>query len=55
MAGTPDEAGDSETYCIEPIADYMFWYGQLAGMEIDRGPCMFSSQCEGEADHSARE
>lgn len=41
MAGTPDEAGDSETYCIGPIADYMFWYGQRAKLELDRGPCMF--------------
>lgn len=30
VTGTPDEAGDSETYCIGPIADYMFWYGQRA-------------------------
>ncbi|KAL4892301.1 serine/threonine protein kinase [Aspergillus ambiguus] len=37
-AGTPDEAGDSETYCIGPIADYMFWYGQRAELELDRGP-----------------
>ena len=39
-AGTPDEAGDSETYCIGPITDYMFWYGQRAKLELDRGPCM---------------
>ena len=38
--GTPDEAKDSETYCIGPIADYMFWYGQRAELELDRGPCI---------------
>ncbi|KAL3475579.1 serine/threonine protein kinase [Aspergillus californicus] len=37
-AGAPDEAGDSETYCIGPIADYMFWYGQRADLDLDRGP-----------------
>ncbi|KAE8150844.1 serine/threonine protein kinase [Aspergillus avenaceus] len=37
-AGTPDEAGDSKTYCIGPIADYMFWYGKRAELELDRGP-----------------
>ncbi|PLB51514.1 serine/threonine protein kinase [Aspergillus steynii IBT 23096] len=37
-AGTPDEAGDSQIYCIGPITDYMFWYGQRAEMELDRGP-----------------
>ncbi|KAI2669763.1 hypothetical protein CBS147355_9688 [Penicillium roqueforti] len=36
--GTPDEDGDSETYCVGPIADYMFWYGQRAKLELDRGP-----------------
>ncbi|PYI23681.1 phosphotransferase enzyme family protein [Aspergillus violaceofuscus CBS 115571] len=30
--------GDSETYCIGPIADYMFWDGQRAELELDRGP-----------------
>lgn len=25
--GTPDEDGDANTYCIGPIADYMFYYG----------------------------
>ncbi|KAJ5088888.1 serine/threonine protein kinase [Penicillium angulare] len=36
--GTPDDGGDSETYCIGPIADYMFWYGQRAKLELDTGP-----------------
>ncbi|PYI29808.1 serine/threonine protein kinase [Aspergillus indologenus CBS 114.80] len=36
--GTPDEDGDSGTYCIGPIADYMFWYGRRAELELDRGP-----------------
>ncbi|RJE23333.1 hypothetical protein PHISCL_04319 [Aspergillus sclerotialis] len=36
--GTPDEAGDSETYCIGPIADRTFWYGRRADLELDRGP-----------------
>lgn len=39
--GTPDEERDSETYCIGPIADYMFWYGQRARLDLDRGPCKF--------------
>ncbi|KAL4777999.1 serine/threonine protein kinase [Aspergillus varians] len=37
-AGAPDEAGDSDTYCIGPIADYMFWYGRRAELDLDRGP-----------------
>lgn len=40
--GTLDEDRDSETYCIGPIADYMFWYGQRAKLDLDRGPCMLS-------------
>ncbi|KAJ5573995.1 serine/threonine protein kinase [Penicillium hispanicum] len=36
--GTPDAEKDSETYCIGPIADYMFWYGQRANLDLDRGP-----------------
>ncbi|KAL3460860.1 serine/threonine protein kinase [Aspergillus heterothallicus] len=36
--GMVDEAGDSETYCIGPIADYMFWYGRRGQLDIDRGP-----------------
>ena len=33
--GTPDENRDSETYCIGPIADYMFWYGKRAKLDLD--------------------
>ncbi|RAK92858.1 phosphotransferase enzyme family protein [Aspergillus costaricaensis CBS 115574] len=35
--GTPDEARDSQTYCIGPTADYMFWYGQRSELDLDRG------------------
>jgi hypothetical protein len=32
-------AGDeAETFCIGPIANHMFWYGQKASLELDRGP-----------------
>ena len=60
VAGTPDEAGDSETYCIGPTADYMFWYGQRAELELDRGPCMLLLSvklwtCDHQADLSPRE
>lgn len=34
---------DSETFCIGPTADYMFWYGKRAGLSLNRGPCKFSS------------
>lgn len=40
--GTPDEARDSQTYCIGPTADYMFWYGQRSELDLGRGPCKFS-------------
>lgn len=30
----------SESFCIGPIADYMFSYGKRAGLDIYRGPCM---------------
>lgn len=42
LPGTLDENGDSETYCIGPIADYMFWYGQRVKLDLDRGPCISS-------------
>ncbi|KAJ5146458.1 kinase-like protein [Penicillium bovifimosum] len=29
---------DSETFCIGPTADYMFWYGKLADFNLHRGP-----------------
>lgn len=30
---------NSETFCIGPTADYMFWYGKRAGLNFFRGPC----------------
>lgn len=30
---------DSETFCIGPTADYMFWYGKRANFNLHRGPC----------------
>lgn len=44
QSGTPDKDRDSDTYCIGPIADYMFWYGKRAELELDRGPCMLSTE-----------
>ena len=41
VQGTPDPDGDSSTFCIGPIADYMFWYGKRADMKVDRGPCRY--------------
>ncbi|WEW59016.1 hypothetical protein PRK78_004484 [Emydomyces testavorans] len=38
VPGTLDPDGDSETFCIGPIADYMFWYGKRAELEVDHGP-----------------
>lgn len=38
--GTPDKDGDTKTYYIGPIANYMFYYGQRAKLDLDRGPCM---------------
>lgn len=32
--------GISDSFCIGPIADYMFSYGKRAGLDIYRGPCM---------------
>ncbi|GFF30235.1 hypothetical protein IFM58399_02517, partial [Aspergillus lentulus] len=29
---------DSEMFCIGPTADYMFWYGKRAGLNLYRGP-----------------
>lgn len=37
--GTLDPDGHSKTFCLGPIADYMFWYGKRAEMQLDRGPC----------------
>lgn len=39
---TPDESGDAKRFCVGPMADYMFWRGKRAGLELDRGPCMYS-------------
>jgi hypothetical protein len=30
--------GDMQRFCIGPIADYMFWQGRKASLELDRGP-----------------
>ncbi|EEP79835.1 predicted protein [Uncinocarpus reesii 1704] len=38
MPGSTDEGGDSNIYCIGPICDYMFWYGQRSNLALDRGP-----------------
>lgn len=35
-----------EKFCIGPIADYMFWYGKRAGLNISRGPCMCAAFTE---------
>ncbi|PKY05244.1 phosphotransferase enzyme family protein [Aspergillus campestris IBT 28561] len=29
---------ESETLCIGPTADYMFWHGKRAGLSLNRGP-----------------
>lgn len=39
LPGTADPDGDSEHFCIGPIADYMFWHGKRAEMKLDCGPC----------------
>ncbi|RMJ26453.1 hypothetical protein PHISP_02662 [Aspergillus sp. HF37] len=39
LPGTADPNGDSETLCIGPIADYMFYHGKRAGVQLDCGPC----------------
>ncbi|KAK2812216.1 hypothetical protein FQN50_001574 [Emmonsiellopsis sp. PD_5] len=38
LPGTVDPDADSETFCIGPITDYMFWYGKRAELQLDRGP-----------------
>ncbi|KAK2753450.1 Phosphotransferase enzyme [Arachnomyces sp. PD_36] len=37
-SGTKDDDGDSQRFCIGPIADYMFWRGKRSQLEINRGP-----------------
>lgn len=32
-----------DEFCIGPIADYMFWYGKRAGLDLYRGPCEYPS------------
>ncbi|KAF2280805.1 uncharacterized protein EI97DRAFT_409041 [Westerdykella ornata] len=32
------ERPETETFCVGPIADYMFWYGRRASLDLDRGP-----------------
>lgn len=43
LPGASDPDGDCNTFCIGPIADYMFWYGQRAELKLDRGPCEYSN------------
>ncbi|KAM5445614.1 hypothetical protein MaudCBS49596_007350 [Microsporum audouinii] len=38
VPGTLDPNRDCDTFCIGPIADYMFWYGKRAELEVDHGP-----------------
>ncbi|PVH92051.1 hypothetical protein DM02DRAFT_722216 [Periconia macrospinosa] len=33
-----EHADETEQFCIGPIADYMFWYGRRAALELNRGP-----------------
>lgn len=40
-AETSDGSGDAKRFCIGPTVDYMFWRGKRAGLELDRGPCMY--------------
>jgi hypothetical protein len=37
------EEGNS-VFCIGPIADYMFWYGRRAGLNLNRGPWTKSAE-----------
>lgn len=41
VPGTDDLDEDCNTFCIGPIADYMFWYGQRAELQVDHGPCKY--------------
>lgn len=34
-----EKCQDAERFCIGPTADYMFWYGRRAGLNVRRGPC----------------
>lgn len=44
---THERDGASESFCIGPIADYMFSHGKRAGLDIYRGPCMSISWMTG--------
>ncbi|KAJ5799715.1 kinase-like protein [Penicillium psychrosexuale] len=33
-----EKCEDSEIFCIGPTADYMFWHGRRAGLNLRRGP-----------------
>lgn len=34
-----EKSEDTEMFCIGPIADYMFWHGKRASLNLHRGPC----------------
>ena len=38
-----ERSEDAEMFCIGPIADYMFWHGRRASLDLYRGPCECSS------------
>ncbi|EZF69676.1 hypothetical protein H105_07906 [Trichophyton soudanense CBS 452.61] len=44
LPGAADPDGDCNTFCIGPIADYMFWYGKRSELKLDRGP--WSDPCQ---------
>ncbi|KAI9036174.1 putative reverse transcriptase [Aspergillus affinis] len=50
MTNIDNDAGD-ETLCIGPTADYMFWYGKRAGLDLDRGPCYYKAKNVGSKHH----
>ncbi|KAF1842081.1 kinase-like protein [Cucurbitaria berberidis CBS 394.84] len=35
---TEEHAREANQFCIGPIADYMFWYGRRAGLQVNHGP-----------------
>lgn len=46
LPGTTDPDGDSDTFCIGPISDYMFWVGKRSEPQVDHGPCKCYSQAD---------
>lgn len=36
-----ERSPESEALCIGPTADYTFWHGKRAGLNLNRGPCRF--------------